>query len=241
MSGTPNSRFQLSARKKAILDALLRQEGMGAAEEGIPRREESGPAPLSFAQQRLWFFDQFEPASFAYNLLTAVSLRGKLDTAALEKAFEEIVRRHESLRTTFDFRDGQPVQIISEQSSIVMVRTELAHLSEEGKQDYVENELRAQMLQPFDLKNGPLLRILLLQMAEEQHVLIMAMHHIVSDGWSMKVLVQEISELYQTYSSGRAPDLPPLPVQYADFAIWQRNWLKGEVLEQQLEYWKQQL
>lgn len=241
MNGTPNSRFQLSARKKAILEALLRQEGMAAAEERIPRREKSGPAPLSFSQQRLWFFDQFEPGSFAYNLLTAVSLRGKLDVPALQKSFHEIVGRHEALRTTFDFHDGQPVQIISEQHSIEMRQIELTHLPETGKQNYVKDALHAQALQPFDLKHGPLLRILLLRLADEENVLIIAMHHIVSDGWSMKVLVQEIIEFYQAYSTGRTPDLPPLPVQYADFAVWQRNWLKGEVLNQQLEYWKQQL
>src|SRR5215831_19475053 len=110
MSSTSQSKFQLSARKKAILDALLKREGLFSAEDKIPKRQESGPAPLSFAQQRLWFFDQFEPASFAYNVLTAVSLRGKLDISALQKAFDEMVRRHEALRTTFDFRDGQPVQ-----------------------------------------------------------------------------------------------------------------------------------
>src|SRR5437660_967085 len=129
MSGTP-SKFQLSARKKAILDALLSQEGITTAEDRIPRRQQSGPAPLSFAQRRLWFFDQFEPASFAYNLLTAVSLRGKLDISALQNAFDEMARRHQALRTIFDFRDGQPVQIINEHHSIPLRQIEITHLSE---------------------------------------------------------------------------------------------------------------
>jgi amino acid adenylation domain-containing protein len=236
-----STRFQLSAKKKALLDALLGQEGMAPAEDRIPRRQGSGPAPLSFSQQRLWFFDQFEPASFVYNLLTAVSLRGKLDIPALQEAFSELVRRHEALRTTFDFREGQPVQVIGAEHSIPLRHIEVTHLSEAEQQGQLQDLLREQVLQPFDLRKGPLLRITLVRRATEDHVLVMAMHHIVSDGWSMNVLVRETIALYQAFSSGRVPDLPPLPVQYADFAVWQRNWLQGEVLAQQLEYWKQQL
>jgi amino acid adenylation domain-containing protein len=241
MSSTPHSKFQLSDRKKAILDALLSIEGMAPSEDRIPRRQESGPAPLSFSQQRLWFFDQFEPASFTYNLLTAVSLCGDLKIDALQEAFGEVVRRHEALRTTFDVRDGQPVQIINEQHSIRLCQIDIAHLSHAEQQDRIRELLREQILQPFDLKKGPLLRITLIRLAANDYVLAMAMHHIVSDGWSMNVLVREITAAYQAYSSGHTPDPPPLPLQYADFAVWQRNWLQGDVLAQQLEYWKQQL
>ena len=241
MSGTSQSKFQLSARKKAILDALLAQEGMAPSEDRIPKRKESGPAPLSFAQQRLWFFDQFEPASFAYNLVTAVSLRGKLDISALQKGFDEMARRHEALRTTFDFRDGQPVQIISEQHSIPLQQIEITHRSEAQQREQIQNVLRQQILEPFDLKKGPLFRATLIRLAAEEHVLVLAMHHIVSDGWSMRVLVREITAFYRAYTSGKMPDLLPLPVQYADFAVWQRNWLQGDLLAKQLEYWKQQL
>src|SRR5207253_2952702 len=129
-----STRFQLSAKKKALLDALLGQEGMAAAEDRIPRRQGAGPAPLSFSQQRLWFFDQFEPASFVYNLLTAVSLRGKLDIPALQEAFSELVRRHEALRTTFDFRDGQPVQVIGAEHSLPLRHVEVTHLPEAEQQ-----------------------------------------------------------------------------------------------------------
>src|SRR5690348_1585365 len=118
MSSTPYNRFQLSTKKKAILDALLNKEGMASAKDTIPRRQDSGPAPLSFSQQRLWFFDQFEPASFAYNLLTPVSLQGNLNVSALQEAFNELVRRHEALRTTFELRAGQPVQVLGSQHSI---------------------------------------------------------------------------------------------------------------------------
>lgn len=240
-STTTHTKFQLSAKKKAILDALLTQEGMAPAEDRIPRRETSGPAPLSFAQQRLWFLDQFEPASFVYNLMTVVSLRGRLDVSALQKAFDHLVDRHEALRTTFDLRNGQPVQIISGHQSIPFRQIEITHLPEAEQQDHLRHLLLQQTLQPFDLKKGPLLRISLIRMAADNHVLMIAMHHIVSDAWSMNILVREIVALYEAYSSGKEPDLPPLPVQYADFAVWQRNWLQGELLAEQLEYWKQQL
>lgn len=239
MSST--SKFQLSAKKKAVLDALLRQEGLSSAEDRIPRRQGGGPAPLSFAQQRLWFFDQFEPASFAYNLLTAVSLSGAFDVTALQKAFDEMVRRHESLRTTFDFRDAQPVQIIHDHHSIPLRQIGAMHLPEAQQRQQIQDLLREQALQPFDLRKGPLLRASLVQQATDQHVLVLAIHHIVSDAWSVNVLVREITELYRTFAGGGVPDLPPLPVQYADFAVWQRNWLQGDVLAQQLEYWKAQL
>jgi len=241
MSSHSQGKFQLSAKKKAILDALLSQEGIAHPEDRIPRRQQGGPAPLSFAQQRLWFFDQFEPASFVYNLLTAVSLHGKLDIPALQEAFRELVARHETLRTAFDFRDGRPVQIIGDPHSIPLRRVEISDLPEAERQSRLSDLLREQASRPFDLKLGSLLRLTLIQLAAEEQVLIMAMHHIVSDAWSMKVLVREIIALYRAYSGGYAPDLPPLPLQYADFAVWQRDWLQGNELAQQLEYWKRQL
>src|SRR5947209_14000299 len=238
MSSTIHNKFQLSPRKKAILDALLSKEGMASAEDKIPRRQESGPAPLSFSQQRLWFFDQFEPASFVYNLLTPVSLRGNLNVSALQEAFNHLVWRHEALRTTFELSEGQPVQIIGQQHSIPIRRIDLAHLGQPERQEQFHALFSDEICRPFDLKKGPLLRITLVRMAAEEHVLLLAMHHIVTDGWSMNVLVREAVALY---AGGRAPDLPPLPIQYADFAAWQRKWLQGEVLEQQLAYWKQHL
>ena len=241
MSSTTHNKFQLSPRKKAILDALLEKEGMSSTEDKIPRRRESGPAPLSFSQQRLWFFDQFEPASFVYNVLTPVSLRGNLDVSALEEAFNHLVRRHEALRTTFELREGQPVQIIGQQQSIPIRRLDLSHHARPEQKEQVHAVFNDETCRPFDLKKGPLLRITLVRMAAEEHALLLAMHHIVTDGWSMNVLVREAVALYAMYSAGRAPDLPPLPIQYADFAVWQRNWLQGEVLEQQLAYWKQHL
>lgn len=241
MSSTTHNKFQLSPRKKAILDALLDKEGMASTEDKIPRRRESGPAPLSFSQQRLWFFDQFEPASFVYNVLTPVSLRGNLDVSALQEAFNHLVRRHEALRTTFELREGQPVQIIGQQQSIPIRRIDLSHQARPEQQGQFHAVFNDETCRPFDLKKGPLLRITLVRMAAEEHALLLAMHHIVTDGWSMNVLVREAVALYAMYSAGLAPGLSPLPIQYADFAVWQRSWLQGEVLEQQLAYWKQHL
>jgi amino acid adenylation domain-containing protein len=241
MSSTTHNKFQLSPRKKAILDALLDKEGMASTEDKIPRRRESGPAPLSFSQQRLWFFDQFEPASFVYNVLTPVSLRGNLDVSALQEAFNHLVRRHEALRTTFELREGQPVQIIGQQQSIPIRRIDLSHQARPEQQEQFHAVFNDETYRPFDLKKGPLLRITLVRMAAEEHALLLAMHHIVTDGWSMNVLVREAVALYAMYSAGLAPGLSPLPIQYADFAVWQRSWLQGEVLEQQLAYWKQHL
>lgn len=241
MSSTTHNKFQLSPRKKAILDALLDKEGMASTEDKIPRRRESGPAPLSFSQQRLWFFDQFEPASFVYNVLTPVSLRGNLDVSALQEAFNHLVRRHEALRTTFEIREGQPVQIIGQQQSIPIRRIDLSHQARPEQQEQFHAVFNDETCRPFDLKKGPLLRITLVRMAAEEHALLLAMHHIVTDGWSMNVLVREAVALYAMYSAGLAPGLSPLPIQYADFAVWQRSWLQGEVLEQQLAYWKQHL
>ena len=241
MSSTTHNKFQLSPRKKAILDALLDKEGMASTEDKIPRRRESGPAPLSFSQQRLWFFDQFEPASFVYNVLTPVSLRGNLDVSALQEAFNHLVRRHEALRTTFELREGQPVQIIGQQQSIPIRRIDLSHQARPEQHEQFHAVFNDETCRPFDLKKGPLLRITLVRMAAEEHALLLAMHHIVTDGWSMNVLVREAVALYAMYSAGGARDLPPLPIQYADFAVWQRSWLQGEVLEQQLAYWKQHL
>ena len=154
MSSTTHNKFQLSPRKKAILDALLDKEGMASTEDKIPRRRESGPVPLSFSQQRLWFFDQFEPASFVYNVLTPVSLRGNLDVSALQEAFNHLVRRHEALRTTFELREGQPVQIIGQQQSIPIRRIDLSHLPRPEQQEQFHAVFHDETCRPFDLKRG---------------------------------------------------------------------------------------
>src|SRR5215207_4058341 len=240
MSSTSKGMFELSGKRRALLEALLSEQGIKSpGVERIPRREESGPAPLSFAQQRLWFLDQFEPGNPAYNLLNTVLLQGKLDSVALEKSFSEVIRRHEALRTTFDVRDGNPVQIIASPKPFNLQVVDIRHLSEAERESVVQNLIKQQT--SFDLKRGPLLRITLVRLRDQEHVLLLAMHHIMSDAWSMGVLVDEVVTIYEGYLAGREVVLPSLPIQYADFAAWQRKWLQGDVLEEQFAYWQQQL
>ncbi|WP_163973487.1 non-ribosomal peptide synthetase, partial [Myxococcus sp. CA018] len=200
-----------------------------------------GALPLSFAQQRLWFLDQLEPGSAFYNVPVAVRLTGVLDVAALRRSFDELVRRHESLRTTFRAQDGMPVQIVSD-TSTTRLEVLARGTPDDGEGGLGTKRLAEQeALRPFNLETGPLLRATLLKEGEEAHVLVLVMHHIVSDGWSMGVLVRELVALYEAYSQGRESPLAELEVQYADYAVWQREWLKGEVLEEQLGYWRKQL
>ncbi len=234
--------FELSAKRRALLDALLSEQGINTpGAERISRREERGPAPLSFAQQRLWFFDQFEPGNPAYNLVSTVLLQGKLDIDALERSFSEVTRRHEALRTTFDSRDGNPVQIVTPPKPLRLQVIDVTRFTETERDGIVRNLTHQQTQASFDLKQGPLLRITLVRLRDDEYVLLLAMHHIVSDAWSMGVLIGEVVALYEGYTAGREVALPPLSIQYADFAAWQREWLRGDVLEEQFAYWRQQL
>jgi amino acid adenylation domain-containing protein/FkbH-like protein len=193
--------------------------------------------PLSFAQQRLWFLDQFEAGSSFYHIPAAVRLRGMLDLTALEQSFREVIRRHESLRTRFGVVNGVPVQVIDEGQEFSLTVLDLSSEGEAGARRVATEESQ----RPFDLSAGPLLRASVLRLSEQEHVLLCTMHHIISDGWSMGVLIRELTTLYEAYAQGEPSPLPELGIQYADYAHWQRAWLQGEVLEQQLNYWKQQL
>ncbi|MBZ4423333.1 non-ribosomal peptide synthetase, partial [Myxococcus sp. RHSTA-1-4] len=197
--------------------------------------------PLSFAQQRLWFIDQLEPGSAAYNLPSAVRLSGALDIAALERALHALIERHESLRTTFAMQDGEAVQLIHAPAQAPLPLVDLSTLPDEKREAEAHRLATTEAAEPFDLARGPLLRATLLRLQDSEHVLLLTMHHIVSDGWSMSVLVRELGALYEAALSGEAPRLPPLPIQYADYSVWQRGWLRGEVLDAWLDYWKQQL
>ncbi|MFB2833039.1 amino acid adenylation domain-containing protein, partial [Floridanema evergladense] len=197
--------------------------------------------PLSYAQQRLWFLDQFEPNSALYNIPAALRLEGKLDRVALEKSLTEIIQRHEVLRTNFAVVDGQPTQIIHTETTWNVSIEDLTHLSTQEQEIISRQLLQQQGLQPFDLTSESLIRATLLVLSETEHILLVCMHHIVSDGWSMGVFVQELSALYNAYTQGERSPLNPLPIQYADFAIWQREWLQGEVLQRQLNYWQEKL
>ena len=224
MSATDINIEEISVRdKRALLAELLRR-----------RASQPVVAPLSFAQQRLWFLDQLEPGSPLYNVHSAVRLQGRIDVAALEHSFEFMVQRHETLRTTFQLRNGTPMQVIQPQAGLVIERYDL---EENTLSDILEEEA----LKPFDLARGPLLRVKLLRLGADDQVLSLTMHHIVSDGWSMGVLISEVVALYEAFSKGQSPRLPELPIQYADFARWQREWLTGDVLAKQLGYWQKQL
>jgi amino acid adenylation domain-containing protein len=204
----------------------------------VPR---DGNPPLSFAQQRLWFIDQLMPGSSAYNMAAAVRLKGPLDISTLEQSLNEIIRRHEALRTTFSMVDGQPVQVIAPAAPRRWPIVELTEIAESEREAAAARLAAEEARHPFDLVRGPLLRATWLRLGQLDHVALLIMHHIISDGWSIGVFIKEMAALYQAYSAGQPSPLPELPIQYADFAQWQRAWLEGEVLEAQLDYWKQQL
>jgi amino acid adenylation domain-containing protein len=205
--------------------------------------ERTDALPLSFAQERLWFLDRLRPGEISYNLPFALRLRGALDVGALERSLGEIVRRHDALRTVFRERDGSPVQVIAPFDGFRLTVADLAHLPEETREAEVQRELVAEggAARPFDLSAGPLFRVSLLRLAAEEHVLLISQHHIVSDGWSMGALYRELAALYAAYREGRESPLSELAVQYADYAVWQREQVEGRVLERQLSYWRERL
>ncbi|WP_437287305.1 amino acid adenylation domain-containing protein [Sorangium sp. So ce406] len=201
----------------------------------------SGPQPLSFAQERLWFLAQLEETAASYNIPAAVRLLGPLDVARLERSFAAVVRRHESLRATFEERDGRAVAIIHDEQPVALSIVDLGAAPEEAREAEALRRLEEQASRPFDLRRGPLLRLSLLRLGEREHLLLVVLHHIVSDGWSMNVLVREVAELYAADAEGRAAALPSLPIQYGDYAGWQRAWLTGAALDRQLAHFRQRL
>lgn len=233
--------LHLQAEKLELLDYLLAEAEIVSPQTTIAPRASFDNLPLSFAQQRLWFLNQLEPNSPFYNISAALRLKGVLNITALEDSFNEIIRRHEVLRTAFTVVDGQPIQVVTPCQRLTIKLIDLSALSR------VEREVEAQKLavqevgQPFDLGSGLLVRSTLLFLGEGEHILVFAMHHIVSDGWSIDVLVREVATLYECYCNGKPSPLPELTIQYADYAIWQRQYLQGEILEHQLNYWKQHL
>ncbi|HEV2862461.1 MAG TPA: amino acid adenylation domain-containing protein [Pyrinomonadaceae bacterium] len=197
--------------------------------------------PVSFAQQRLWFFQQMYPESAAYNMPLAMWLRGRLHVNHLEDALNEITRRHEALRTSIDLLDGQPAQLISPGLTVSVPVTDLSGLPAEEREAEARRLAAEEVRRAFDLRTGPLLRVRLLRFAEDEHVLVLVVHHIVCDGWSIDLLFHELAVLYAAYAAGESSPLDEPPVQYADYAVWQREWLSGEVLKEQLDYWRGQL
>lgn len=247
---TPDLYAEISDRKPEIITFLKAANLASNVNSGAIQpvlREEN--LPLSFAQRRLWFLDQIEPGNPFYNIPGAVRLKGSLNIAALKQSFHEIVRRHEILRTTFKTVDGQPVQAISPTLKLTLPVINWQQLSDDDspaktlrdRASEIQRLINEEAQQPFDLAQGPLLRITLVCLDENEYVLLLTMHHIISDAWSMSVLVRELTVLYEAFSKGQPSPLPELPIQYADFAAWQCRFFEGEVLQTQLFYWQKQL
>jgi amino acid adenylation domain-containing protein len=220
----------LSPEERALLMQMLQEQG-GAA----------NMFPLSFAQQRLWFLDQLEPDSPRYNMPIVIELSGPLDVRALEQSVNTVVRRHEALRTGFVVVDGTPQQLVHAAAPVVLPQHDLSPLPAAEQTTRLHAQIQAAARQPFDLRQPPLLRATLLRLAPERHVLLVTLHHIVADGWSYGLLIQELAHSYTAYAQGHTPALPELPIQYADYALWQRDWVASTVREQQQAYWQQQL
>ncbi|HYO59283.1 amino acid adenylation domain-containing protein, partial [Archangium sp.] len=221
--------------------AEKRKKALVSAGGEWPVRDPSQPALLSFAQQQLWFVEQLQPGSSLNNLLVVMHIAERLDVAVLEKSFNAIVERHEALRTVFVEREGQPLQLISPSLTLKVSMTDLRAIPEAGREEEISRLAKEEASQPFDLSSGPLLRVRLLKLEEQSHMLVLTVHHLIFDGWSNAVLYRELAAFYDAFLEGRTPELPPLPIQYADYANWQRQWLQGEVLENQLAYWKEKL
>jgi amino acid adenylation domain-containing protein len=216
--------------KRQLLTRLLKEKG-----------RDRNSFPLSYAQQQVWLLEQFEPGSAAYNITDMLRLIGPLSLPALDQALSEIIRRHEILRTTFQVIDEQAVQVVGPPRPLRLHVTDLGQLDETQCREVVREYAQAEAQYSFDLATGPLLRLRLLRLAQEEHLLLLTMHHIISDGWSINVLLNEISRLYDAFTQGQPSPLAELPVQYADYALWQREWLRGDVLVAQLDYWKRRL
>ncbi len=237
MSTPIQKRLDASAKKMELLKALLKKQGIETSSDKsvllqapLQKVTREEPLLLSFAQQRLWFLDQLEPDSVAYTIPLALRLRGTLDLPALQSGLRALIERHEVLRTTFASHDGQPVQRITSDSALDYTLLDLSHLPTEERASQERAWLAHQQAIPFDLLHGPLLRVRVLRHSSQEHLLLLLFHHII-----------DLATLYQAALTGQPAPLPPLPIQYADYAAWQRTWLQGELLEEQLGYWKQQL
>ncbi|MCP4662493.1 MAG: hypothetical protein GY856_44415, partial [bacterium] len=242
MTGIVKRLAKLSpAKRRTLAQQLAKEQGLDSQEPIDPQPRDRGPLPLSFSQERLWFLNQLEPESDAYNLYYALRLEGELAVPALQGSFREVVRRHESLRTTFVAGDGKPVQVIHAPPAFTLPVLALESLPQAARQAEVKRLTAAAAARPFDPARSPLLQVLLLRLAPAEHVLLLTIHHIISDGWSLGVLIREVTTIYHAFLHGRPSPLPELEIQFADYAVWQRRWLEGAVLESLLGYWRRQL
>jgi hypothetical protein len=234
---------KLSPAKLEVLASRMKERRNGGARPlpAMARAKVGASQALSFAQERLWFLDQLEPGNPAYNISAGLCLRGILNAAALEQSLCEITRRHQVLRTTIASVEGRPLQIIGPAGHRSWPVVDLSWLAASERETCTHWLAKADARRAFDLARGPLLRVALARLSEAEHVVLLTMHHIVSDGWSMTIFLGELVKLYQTFSAGAPSRLPELLVQYADFAQWQRQWMQAEKLRVQLAYWKRQL
>ncbi|MBW4673819.1 MAG: amino acid adenylation domain-containing protein [Desmonostoc geniculatum HA4340-LM1] len=228
----------LSPAKKALLE---KWKGGKFQADTIPKRQISQNIPLSFSQQRLWFIDQLYHGSSFYNIPIAFHIKGQLNINALHQSLNEILKRHQIWRTTFRLVNGEPIQEIADDLTWDLTVINLEHLSDKNWEPEVKQLVAKEATKPFNLAKGLLVRAILLRLSEEEHILLVTMHHIITDGWSCGVFLRELSTLYAAFSTNQPSPLPELPIQYADFAIWQRDRIQGEFLAIKLKYWKQQL
>lgn len=240
------SRMELSGSQRALLEERLqraRQSSARASEarSSIPRRGQVDELPLSSAQERLWFLDQLEPGSAVYNVCQAVRMQGTLDLNILEKSLNEIIRRHEILRTNFVTVDGQPKQVIAAERTISVPVVDLSGWMDGTAQEELQRQLQEESRKPFNFTDGLLLRALVVRQGPTDYVLMLTMHHIISDGWSLGILFREMAAIYAAFCRGEASSLPELPIQFADFVLWEREQVSGATLEKSLAYWKKQL
>ena len=232
----------LPDRRRQLLATLLREQQIKvSASERIPKRAAGSAMPLSYAQQRLWFLDQLSPGNSFYNIPVAIPIDTPIDTGVLQRCVDELVQRHETLRTSFDMLDGQPRQRVHERMQVEVRLIEVEGELAAERDEQVQRLATEEAVRPFDLGQGPLLRVRLLRLEPRRHLLLLTLHHIIADAWSIGVLWSELTTLYAAFAAGSASPLQELPIQYADFAIWQRDWLSGEVREKQIAYWRQRL
>jgi len=237
---TPSSIEKMTRHKSEIVCLIRAQQELQALPDLIAQPRH-GRLPLSLAQERLWFLEQLGLVGSAYTLAGAMRIRGTLQVQALRQSFDDLVQRHESLRTRFEAQEGQSWQVIDQDGGFDLELKDLSDLDELPREQKVEEICREVMHRTFDIRKGPLLRAMLIKCAEQDHRVIVSMHHVISDGWSTGVLQSELGLLYKARIEGRAMPLEPLQVQYADYALWQRGWLQGDLLERQVAYWKDKL
>jgi FkbH-like protein len=232
---------ELQARKGEIIDFLDQAHRLTTTAPALTARPRNSTMPLSFAQERLWLLDQLETLGAAYHIPMAMRLRGDLDTAAFERSLAELVNRHEVLRTRIVSVNDVPVQVIDPPGEFRLDVVDLSHVKEDERKGISWRHGADLVGQPFDLSKGPLLRVQLLRLAADEHIAVLVLHHIISDGWSRAVLIRELGALYAAFAEGQPSPLPPLALQYADYALWQREWLQGETLGQLASYWRNKL